>query len=85
MMVNAYKMSYKLNINTVRANNIYGSRQYPEKLISKTIYNFLNNKKMTIHGKGDNYRHYLSVQDFCRGNVKNYNQGKISRDLQYCI
>ena len=39
---------------------------------------------MTIHGKGDNYRHYLSVQDFLR-NVKNYNQGKISRDLQYCI
>ena len=39
MMVNAYKKSYKLNINTVRANNIYGTRQYPEKLISKSIYN----------------------------------------------
>ena len=75
-MVNAYKMSYKLNINTVRANNIYGSRQYPEKLISKTIYNFLNNKKMTIHGKGDNYRHYLSVQDFCEGMLKIITKGK---------
>ena len=40
MMVNAYKMSYKLNINTVRANNIYGSRQYPEKLISKQFIIF---------------------------------------------
>ena len=45
MMVNAYKKSYKLNITTIRANNIYGTRQYPEKLISKSIYNFLNNKK----------------------------------------
>ena len=40
MIVNAYKKSYKLNIITIRANNIYGTRQYPEKLISKTIYSF---------------------------------------------
>jgi len=70
MMVNAYKKSYKLNIVTVRANNIYGIRQYPEKLISKSIYNFINNKKMTIHGKGKNYRFYLSVHDFCDGIIK---------------
>lgn len=47
MMVNAYKKSYKLDITTVRANNIYGIRQYPEKLISKSIYNFLKKKKWT--------------------------------------
>ena len=45
MMVNAYKKSYKMNIITVRANNIYGTRQYPEKLISKSIYSFINNEK----------------------------------------
>ena len=54
MMVNAYKKSYKMNIITVRANNIYGTRQYPEKLISKSIYSFINNEKMTVHGKGNN-------------------------------
>ena len=41
MIVNSYNHSYKLNVITVRANNIYGARQYPEKLISKTIFNFL--------------------------------------------
>ena len=91
MMVNAYKKSYKLNINTVRANNIYGTRQYPEKLISKTIYNLINNKKMTIHGKGDNYRYYLSVKDFCDGMLQIINNGKfqeiynIASDKKYKV
>ena len=91
MMVNAYKKSYKLNINTVRANNIYGTRQYPEKLISKTIYNLINNKKMTIHGKGDNHRYYLSVKDFCDGMLRIINNGKfqeiynIASDKKYKV
>jgi len=91
MMVNAYKKSYKLDINTVRANNIYGTRQYPEKLISKTIYNFIHNKKMTIHGKGNSYRYYLSVQDFCDGILQIINRGKfqeiynIASDKKYKV
>lgn len=91
MMVNAYKKSYKLNINTVRANNIYGTRQYPEKLISKSIYNFIHNKKMTIHGKGNNYRFYLSVEDFCDGMMQIINKGKfqeiynIASDKKYKV
>lgn len=76
MMVNAYKKSYKLNIITVRANNIYGIRQYPEKLISKSIFNFINNKKMTLHGNGNNYRYYLSVDDFCNGILRIILKGK---------
>ena len=76
MIVNAYKKSYNLKIVTVRANNIYGTRQFPEKLISKTIYSFLTKKKMTIHGNGNNYRFYLSVEDFCDGVIKIIKIGK---------
>tara|TARA_B100000242_G_scaffold167944_1_gene120059 strand:+ start:20 stop:976 length:957 start_codon:yes stop_codon:yes gene_type:complete len=79
MMVNAYKKSYKMNIITVRANNIYGTRQYPEKLISKSIYSFINNKKMTVHGKGNNYRFYLSVDDFCSGIIQIIFKGKFGQ------
>lgn len=91
MIVNAYKKSFKLNINTVRANNIYGIRQYPEKLISKSIYNFLHNKKMTIHGKGNKYRFYLSVEDFCDGMLQIITKGKfqeiynIASDKKYKV
>jgi dTDP-glucose 4,6-dehydratase len=87
----AYKKSYNMNINTVRANNIYGTRQYPEKLISKTILCLLTKKKIPIHGKGDNYRHYLSVHDFCNGVVKIIKNGKfkeiynISSDKSYKV
>ena len=45
MIANSYIHSYEMPINIIRANNIFGTRQYPEKLISKTIFNFLNKKK----------------------------------------
>lgn len=65
-----------MNISILRSNNIYGTRQYPEKLISKSIYCFLNKKKMTIHGDGNSYRYYLSVFDFCDGLIKILENGK---------
>ena len=76
MIVNSYNHSYKLNVITIRANNIYGTRQYPEKLISKTIYSFLKKKKMTVHGKGDSIRYFLSINDFCDGLIKILDKGK---------
>ena len=78
MIVNAYKKSYNMNISTLRANNIYGIRQYPEKLIPKTIFCLLTNKKMPIHGNGNNYRHYLSIDDFCDGVIKIIENGKLN-------
>lgn len=66
MIVNSYIHSYQIPAIVVRANNIFGSRQYPEKLISKSIFNFLKKKKMTIHGDGNYYRHFLHVEDFCK-------------------
>lgn len=76
MIANSYIHSYKMPINIIRANNIFGTRQYPEKLISKTIYNFLTKKKMTIHGDGNYYRHYLAVEDFCEGIFSIIKKGK---------
>ena len=76
MIVNSYNHSYNLNVMIVRANNIFGTRQFPEKLISKSIINFLNKKKMTIHGNGSSKRYYLSVEDFCEGIIKIIKKGK---------
>ena len=65
MIINSYKYVYKKDIIIIRANNIYGTRQFPEKLIPSCIVSLLKNKKISIHGDGRNIRHYLSVQDFC--------------------
>ena len=64
ILINSYKYTYKKEIIIVRANNIYGIRQYPEKLISTSIVNLINNKPIPIHGNGKNIRFYLSALDF---------------------
>ena len=69
IFINSYKYSYKKEIITVRGNNVYGIRQYPEKLIPRCIISLLKNKKIPIHGDGKNERFYLSAQDFARAIV----------------
>ena len=64
ILINSYKYTYKKEIIIVRANNIYGIRQYPEKLISTSIVNLIHNKPIPIHGNGKNIRYYLSAEDF---------------------
>jgi len=64
MIVKSYVNSYKLPITVLRPNNIYGIRQFPEKLIPKSIYLLSKLKKVPLHGNGKNIRHYLSVNDF---------------------
>ena len=64
VIINSHKYSYKKEIITIRGNNIYGIRQYPEKLIPRCIISLLKNEKIPLHGKGNNIRHYLSAKDF---------------------
>ena len=66
IIINIHKYAYKKEIITIRGNNVYGIRQYPEKLIPRCIISLLKGKKIPIHGKGNNIRHYLSAKDFAR-------------------
>jgi dTDP-glucose 4,6-dehydratase len=69
IFINSYKYSYKKEIITIRGNNVYGIKQYPEKLIPRCIINLLRNKKIPIHGNGKNERFYLSAIDFAKAVV----------------
>ena len=64
MIVKSYHKSFSLPIIVVRANNIYGVRQYPEKIIPKFITHCIQGKGLKLHGRGENLRHYLSAYDF---------------------
>ena len=64
IIINSYKYHLKSNILIVRGNNIFGKRQYPEKLIPSCIYNLLKNKPIRLHGNGKHIRCYLTVNDF---------------------
>eukprot|EP01105_Mastigella_eilhardi_P000813 TRINITY_DN1095_c1_g2_i1.p1 TRINITY_DN1095_c1_g2~~TRINITY_DN1095_c1_g2_i1.p1 ORF type:complete len:400 (-),score=144.45 TRINITY_DN1095_c1_g2_i1:81-1217(-) len=59
----SYYKSYKLPLIITRGNNVYGPRQYPEKLIPKFTMLLMNGKKMTIHGSGLEKRNHLFVGD----------------------
>lgn len=66
MIVNGYKHSYKLPITIVRSNNIYGIRQYPEKLISGCCLSLIKKRKFYLHGTGKQKRTFLYIGDFCK-------------------
>jgi dTDP-glucose 4,6-dehydratase len=63
MLVNSYVYSYGIPTIITRGNNVYGPRQYPEKLIPKFILALKNGEKCTIHGEGKTERSFLYVSD----------------------
>jgi UDP-glucose 4,6-dehydratase len=64
MIIMGYLRSFKSPITIVRANNMYGACQYPEKLIPRTILRLLRGEKAILHGTGKYRRAYLSATDF---------------------
>ena len=78
MIVNGYKYSYKLPAIIVRANNIFGTRQHPEKLIASCCSNLIKGKKIFLHGSGSQKRSFLFVEDFCRAIYKIIIRGKLN-------
>lgn len=65
-IVKSYHHSFKLPIIITRGNNVYGPRQYPEKVIPRFITLLRNGKKCTIQGTGDNIRNFIHVDDTVR-------------------
>jgi UDP-glucose 4,6-dehydratase len=66
MIAHAYKISYKLPIIVTRCNNVYGPRQFPEKIIPLFHKLASAEEPLTIHGNGLNKRAYLHVTDAAR-------------------
>lgn len=77
LLARSYYYSYKLPVIVVRCNNVYGPRQYPEKLIPKFIKLLFENKKCTIHGNGKKYRSYIYVDDVVEAYNLIMTRGKI--------
>jgi len=63
MLVNSYYYSFKIPVIIIRSNNIYGKKQFTEKVIPKFITQLLNNEKITIQGDGSNKRSFLYIDD----------------------
>lgn len=79
LMVKSYQTSYHMPIIITRSNNVYGPRQYWEKIIPKFIYLLSNNEKCTVYGDGQAMRKYLYVDDACDAYIKILENGDIGQ------
>jgi dTDP-glucose 4,6-dehydratase len=66
LLVNAYRLTYELEVTVTRSTNNYGPNQHPEKLIPRLITNALRGKSLPIYGSGKNVRDWIFVEDNCR-------------------
>ena len=65
LLVNSYIITYDCDCVITRCTNNYGPRQFPEKLIPKTLILANQNKKIPIYGEGKNIRDWIFVDDHC--------------------
>jgi len=78
MLVKSYTRTYDLDTKITRCTNNYGPRQFPEKLIPKTIICTIKNESIPIHGNGQTKRQWIHVFDHCDALLKIIKDNKVS-------
>ena len=79
LLINSYVLTYGCDCIITRCTNNYGPRQFPEKLIPKTILLANQGKKIPIYGNGKNIRDWIFVDDHCDAVYKVLMKGKSSQ------
>jgi dTDP-glucose 4,6-dehydratase len=78
LLINSYNTTYDCDCLITRCTNNYGPRQFPEKLIPKTILLAKQNQKIPVYGSGKNIRDWIYVDDHCEAIFKVLTKGKSS-------
>lgn len=66
MLCLAYHSTYGLPVVILRCTNNFGPRQFPEKLIPKTIIRAILGLRVPVYGSGQQARDWIHVSDFCK-------------------
>ena len=77
LYVKAYTKCYNLPCIITRGNNVFGPKQYPEKVVPLFITQILTGNPVTIHGKGTTRRNFIHVDDVSRAIEMIMNKGEI--------
>ena len=67
MLVRSYGHSFGMDYVIARGSNVYGPRQFPDKLIPVFLKNMFDNQPCYIQGSGEARRHFVYVEDVCNG------------------
>lgn len=77
LICRGYANSFGMPIIITRGNNVYGPRQYPDKLIAKTCCLLSRNRPAFIHGDGQHSRNYVYVTDMAHAFDLILHRGKV--------
>ena len=77
LLIQSYITTYGCDVIITRCTNNYGPKQFPEKLIPKTIILALNDKKIPVYGSGKNIRDWIFVSDHCDAIMDVMLKGKV--------
>jgi len=75
-LVASYYRTYGINCITTRCTNNFGSYQFPEKLIPKTIIRSIKNLKVPLYGDGEQIRSWIYVNDHVQAIESLISKGK---------
>lgn len=81
--VRSFGKTFGLPVTITNCSNNYGPYQHPEKLVPRMITNLIENKKIPVYGKGENFRDWLYVDDHCSAIEAVITKGKIGET--YCV
>ena len=65
LLINSFSVTYNPDVVITRCTNNYGPRQFPEKLIPKTIILAKQGRNIPIYGNGKNLRDWIFVEEHC--------------------
>jgi dTDP-glucose 4,6-dehydratase len=77
LLINSFVTTYGCDCVVTRCTNNYGPRQFPEKLIPKTIILANKEKKIPVYGNGKNIRDWIFVDDHCAAITEILMKGKL--------
>jgi dTDP-glucose 4,6-dehydratase len=77
LFVMARHRADKLPVMIVRANNMYGVHQFPEKVIPRFICESILGRKLPVQGSGRTLRSFLAAQDFAEALLLLVERGKV--------
>lgn len=79
LYVKAYAHSFRLPCIVTRGNNVFGPKQYPEKLVPIFIKNMMEGKPCSIHGDGTTRRNFIYVDDVSRALEVIIDRGEVGK------
>ena len=78
-LVQAWHHTYALPTVITNCSNNYGSHQFPEKLIPRTLIRALQGLDILVFGQGSNVRDWLHVDDHARALLQVVDQGHVGQ------